>query len=424
VNPGPNLTNCFWTGVLGLPPASNTLIPDSNELVFHSWFVLPPGGSVKMRGVFPHVRAMTWSVYHGLTPYDVVRDDQIAPDAGSQNPFVPGANRDSSSRSYTLTVSSLPAPPPGWPRAKNTIYAGRLVVSLFYRFTVPDRGRDRLGDAGVPDPAYKPIPFGPTLTGQAACNALLSVADGIPNLIAMNALPFASPVYLALLALDPSSDTHPALPDGRWYAFFNAPRLAEPFLDGTPSAPAINLLPSAKAGPAADWNSDSSIAYDYVDRRLGPSPDGHNVLVLHGRMPTTPRTFGGGSTMQGGTQMRYWSLCQNDAPTLGNVGDCLYDEQVPVDANGYYTIVVSLPHDRPANATNACGVGWLNWGTIGDGYFRPTAGLLMIRNQMPAPTFHQAVEDVPTPGTEKQVMGDYLPTSSYQTPAQFAARGC
>jgi hypothetical protein len=31
---------------------------------------------------------------------------------------------------------------------------------------------------------------------------------------------------------------------------------------------------------------------------------------------------------------------------------CLYDEQVPTDADGFFTIVVSLPEDRPANATN------------------------------------------------------------------------
>ena len=41
---------------------------------------------------------------------------------------------------------------------------------------------------------------------------------------------------------------------------------------------------------------------------------------------------------------------------------------------------LSLPQDRPANATDTCGVAWMNWGTTGDGYTRPRSTMLVLRN--------------------------------------------
>ncbi len=76
--------------------------------------------------------------------------------------------------------------------------------------------------------------------------------------------------------------------------------------------------------------------------------------------------------MQKGTQLRYWSMCNNEGLTSGKTtGPCLADEEVPINARREFTIVVSLPRDRPSNATDKCGVAWMNWGTTGDGYTRP-----------------------------------------------------
>ena len=44
------------------------------------------------------------------------------------------------------------------------------------------------------------------------------------------------------------------------------------------------------------------------------------------------------------------------------VADGVFDMMVPLDKEGYYTIVVSLPEDRPKNATAENGVTWINWG--------------------------------------------------------------
>ena len=77
-----------------------------------------------------------------------------------------------------------------------------------------------------------------------------------------------------------------------------------------------------------------------------------------------------------------------------------------------YTIVVSLPQDRPKNATDKCGVAWMNWGTAGDGYTRPDSTMLLLRNLTTTahPAFPNAVQNIATPSTVKSTMGAYLPT--------------
>jgi hypothetical protein len=49
-------------------------------------------------------------------------------------------------------------------------------------------------------------------------------------------------------------------------------------------------------------------------------------------------------------------------PLLPVNGPCPFDEEIPPDRSGFYTIVVSLPEDRPATATVQCGVAWMDWG--------------------------------------------------------------
>src|SRR5262249_59001122 len=85
---------------------------------------------------------------------------------------------------------------------------------------------------------------------------------------------------------------------------------------------------------------------------------------------------------------------------------CLFDEQVPVDADRFYTIVVSLPEDRPANANEACGVAWLDWGK-GDWLARPDWANLTIRNQLSNPSFAQGIDKVVDRGQESQVLGSF-----------------
>ncbi len=166
--------------------------------------------------------------------------------------------------------------------------------------------------------------------------------------------------------------------------------------------------------------------FTWLDRRFGPNHNVHNIAVLHGKLPTTPATYAGETTLQGG-QVRYWSMCNNEGlPSGKTTGPCLADEEVPINAQRYYTIVVSLPQDRPKNATDKCGVAWMNWGTAGDGYTRPDSTLMIMRNLATTahPAFPNAIQNIATPAAVKSTMGAYLPRVTYTDRSKFEHAGC
>jgi hypothetical protein len=230
---------------------------------------------------------------------------------------------------------------------------------------------------------------------------------------------------------------HPAVNPINWERFRNLPYLQRPFLAGAgePYEKLIATLPTAiTSGLYATPANAYLIAY--ADRTIGPNTEGHNILVIHAKMPTHPTTYNRDKINNGGgTQVRYWSICTagglEKPAVLKTNSACLFDQEVPVNSDGEYTVVLSLPEDRPKNAKPGCGVAWLNWGSGGDdleGEYaadnRPSLDTLLMRNQLSNPTFAQSIEKVVTPGTEQEVMGAYYPTSNYMTQQEFEARKC
>jgi hypothetical protein len=227
---------------------------------------------------------------------------------------------------------------------------------------------------------------------------------------------------------DSAPAPHPATNPVRWYRFFNTQRLLEPFYAGTSRANLIASLPSNVTGGFYS-TPDNAYITAYVDRTIGPNRHGHNVLVIHAKMPTHPDTYNRQKINDSADkQVRFWSMCAYGSyanpPLLPVNSACLFDERVPTTAAGYYTIVVSLPQDRPRNATDQCGVAWMNWGTAGDGQGRKTLDYLVIREQLDAPSYAQGIDTITTPNTEQRVMGAHYPMDKYMTKAQFQQRGC
>jgi hypothetical protein len=416
--------NCFWSTPLAID-THNVAYPDTYATYWYSSFQLPAGATVSLRANYPHARYMSLNSYSTTpqkkgVPSDAVHDAQVLPDAGSKNPFLAGASRSAGKRSWTVTVNGDTAPAAGQPRKPNTLYAGTgspgpaQPVELIYRVYVPDQDRDLAGDGGIPRPEVV-LADGRHLQGQAACDALL-VNTNPP---APDTLPVAA--FDKLIHLPGSQPTSPATDPAKWYVSMNQCTLQFPFFVAAglplPSCPPVKAV--------GQWsNIDNAYVTATVDRRLGPSADGHDIVVLRGRMPTTPRTHRRDSVMEGGTQLRYWSLCQMESMVTTRTVDCVYDEQVPLDNGGFYTIVVSTPEDRPANATSRCGTAWLDWGKDGDGAGRPTYGLLMIRNMLPDPAFAEAIQNVSAPDAAARVMGPYLASAAYMRKSQFEEEGC
>ena len=424
---GQDSHTCFW-GTSYTQETRNIIWPDSHTDYEVSTDTIPAGGKIVVHGQFPHSRFFSFTTTAPIgVLHSYLYDDQIKPDPGSTNPFLPGANRNATHRSYTVTIVDQPDPGSGHEQP-NTVYAGVAGQPAGQAFTVavrtylPDQGRDFTGGAGAPAVTYVAAD-GQTQTGQAACTAL-QTKPGAANLINVNPVLFPESKIQQLLALSTSPE-HPAVERPAWYKYFGPSWLLAPYYAGTSDQSLIQSLPLTATGLGA--NPANGYVFTWLDRRFGPNHSGHNIAVLHGKLPTTPATYAGEGRMQRGTQLRYWSLCNNEGLTSGKTtGPCLADEEIPINAQRDYTIVVSLPQDRPKNATDKCGVAWMNWGTTGDGYTRPDSTLLIIRNlaTVAHPAFPSAVQNITDPAKVKSTMGPYLPTVTYTTARQFQKHSC
>ena len=408
------LTNCFWPATVS-PSTFNILIPDSGVVYWATQYRLPAGASLSLRGQFPRVRHISLNTYDETgQPVDRINDLMMEPDAGSTNPFRPNARRDTPQRGYQVRLReaalSAGTRVDDATRPANTLFAPvGAAVQLWYRVYVPDQGADARGSVSLPVPVLQ-LADGRQLEGDAACNEI-AVKEGALRDVRVPAEALKS----VLSQLGATTAYHPAQNPPRWNAFFNAPLSATNLLIGTPYEAVRAGLDTMRRGGFYS-TLDNTYMSAYVDQRLG------ELLVIKAKAPTTPRTFAGNAVMQP-AQLRYWSLCKYRSLADTAVDSCLYDEQVPVAADGSYTIVVSAPGRRPANATTQCGVAWLDWG-VGDGMGNPGGGYLAFRHMIPAPDFNQSIFATRKPGDEAATLGPYYPASTYTSRVEFEKLGC
>jgi hypothetical protein len=375
----------------------NILFPEITTRYLAAITPPPPGGYVEITGQFPHARYMSLQTYSNtLQSISDLRDTQIAPDKGSSNPYLPGANRTVSKRSYTIRLVDGRAPASGGPA--NTLYdmssdGTKVGYGLAYRIYEPDSGTEPFG--GVP---------APTLT--------FVLADGtrVPVPQCPDVVPDTTPLT-ELLAASGYSD-YPQIPTGGqlatqpvvWHKYVNAPSgyanslTAGQLLGSYAGKPLQQVALQLPAGLGE--NADNKYVYGFFSVEFG------QVAVLRGKLPTTPHTFDGEPVMGTG-QLRFWSMCTGG--TGSQAYACLVDKDVPTDRNGYFTIAISTPADRPSDATARCGVAWLPYGP------QPQTTVIM-RNMLPAPDFPEAIQNA-QPGTEQKTLGAYYPASSYYAAA-------
>ncbi|WP_428310360.1 hypothetical protein [Hydrocarboniphaga sp.] len=395
--------SCFWNGPwVRDDPVRNYAYPDSGAAYWAARFTLPENTELELGGDFAHARYTSLVLYESAAePSDALTDLDIVPDAGSRNPFVDGVERNTRPRRWHARIA---AEDPTTPRAPNHLYSGKgkREVALLYRVYVPDKKYGRTGGVALPQ-------------------ARLIGADGVPlseaetcARIAANEKPMPGTV-VAKAAYSVARDrplqpkTFPADDPPQWHAFY----------DTRHQAACIYLKncggdPQRKGGVLS--NPDNAYLTAMINRGYAP------LVVLQGRLPRIPATEAGGGRMQRG-ELRYWSVCNYEAYTQKAMA-CLYDEQLPLDAQRGYTIVVSRSADRPRNARAECGVAWLEWTEAGDGAGHSDDGMLFLRNMLPSPGFTHAVQNTRKPGDEREVMGEYLPVAGYSGVADFEKRGC
>ena len=339
----------------------NVAYPDSGATYWSMGYNLLAGDQIMIDGTYPDARYMSFITYNlAGNVVDSITDSAIDPDAGSQNPFsdasaTPGG-------SYHLEViNGVGAGTPD-----DVLATGGFTGTVIYRSYVSSLPGDPTGGVGLPnvsvrrtDGSVVPIGTCTTPTADASVVDLINLFGPATDLPAQHPPEFKRPATVAGLF---------ANPDNGYIAAVSAHQNGR-------------------------------------------------VLVMKGRAPVVPDTSAGQSPALGGTDMRYWSMCTNEYRKPYPVTDCAYDSQVPLDANGEYTIVTSMPADRPTNATSANGVTWLDWGSTAQDM------VLIMRNMLPSPTFHQSVFDVAPGQPASSAMGPYAPVTAECDTATYEAGG-
>lgn len=397
---------CGWTTAGGGGPTAavmNQAFPDADgvhlnvlfgEMDAHYWQSyerIPEGGHIEYHGEFPHARYMSFTNYGGgIRSVDGIYDAAIVPDPGSSNPFLPHADRTVEDRWFTVRFADTQAPP-GDQRAPNTFYrinedgsnnSNRVAPTVSLRIYTADRGAGP--DGGVPLPIITKVSADGTRETLPACSEGGLPSVGHDETLANSGIGEPWPENVV-----PEGDNPP-----RWTKFTSYAAIA-----GEDDA--------TGEGGFGD-NPDQKYISTTFRKSFG------EVVVFRGKAPTFVDTWDSIPRMGTG-QLRFWTFCTYATTTNGY--DCRRDDTVPLDAQGYYTVVVSSAASRPSNAVERCGVTWLPSGPS-------DRSIVILRNLLPAPTFAEAIHNT-EPGDEVATLGEYYPFGRYYpTTADFEALGC
>ncbi len=402
---------------------------DSTPAYFVGQLRLPAGARVTLRGRFPRAR------YFKIAAYRFERDTFVAlagedlaawdlePDPGSSNPYVVGGDRRSEHRHYTAHILADDAPSDPTRRAANTMYVGRSErsVQIIFRVFVSDRGLDGAGlePGDTPSSIRSIVTYEATLADGTHLSSQ-EVADRFGERIGSAPPPVSPERWYELVASeanDPSLDpaSAPARRDGNWEIFRGIRyTVAGAFMRPEDRAK-LELQTEMEGG------GDPTTVYlmNFLSRQFGP------VYVFRAKMPTFPDTYDGAEVMGDG-QVKYWSVVTAASAPCGELWDGVYDLQVPLDDDGSYTVVVSRPEDRPANATAENGITWLDWGPgegIDDPRDRKDWGMVIMRFMACHPDWEHSPATALEPGQERTIMGPYFPEGHYTTKQQFENEG-
>jgi hypothetical protein len=384
--PGPR--SCFWRyGPHSADPYINLAYPDAAVFYWAAVFSTPAGARLSLSGDFAHARYQSFISYDERgRPIESLADYLLQPDAGSSNPYLPSSNRNAESRSYSVQLINPP-------------YAdGQQTTN--YRIYLPDEGKCPAGGVPLPSPSFT-LEDGSILTGQDACGALKTTQRLQVTADAVGIPPWQ---YRELISQPGKPDTWPAEVPAKWYIQLDRASLLGIYTG--------DINEDAKRSEGGFYpNLDNHYIRTIVNRKHG------KVFMVRGKMPQTPRTYGGDDYMQEG-DMRYWSICSNQGFANTRVNDCLFDEEIPLDQNGFYTVMFSRASDRPRNATRECGIAWLPMADDGDGMFDDDVTVVQIRQMLAAPEFEHAIKRVGKQSELQSVLGPYIPRTRYLQPNQ------
>ena len=398
--PGPR--DCFWArGPFSADPYINVAYPDANVYYWATAFTTPEGSTLEIEGDYPYSRYVSFFSYNGRgKPIGSLTDYQIT--SKSTNPFIAGNQRSNTYRSYNINVQNLD------PRKINTdeeldkvnniLYTPEYKKNqqlIVYRIYLPNKNTEPTGGVKLPQPVLT-LSDGTKLIGKEACNALNS--SQLLQL-SLDALGTPPDEYIKLINQPGKPDTWPSHNPTKWFIQLDRKSLIGMYTgDIDPNAP--------RSEGGFYPNLDNDYIRTIINRKHG------KVLIVRGKAPTTPKTYNGESIAEE-TELRYWSFCSDQSFVNTRVNDCLFDQEIPVNKNGFYTIAISRAEDRPRNAIKECGMAWLPMADDGDGMFDDDVTIIKLRHMLPSKDFKHAIQRVMKQDQLETVMGPYMPKAKY-----------
>ena len=399
--------DCFWArGPFSADPYINVAYPDSNVYYWAAAFSMPEDSILEIKGDYPYSRYMSFFSYNERgKPIGSLTDFQIQSEA--TNPFIPGNQRSDFSRSYSIEVLNENHTANVSENIDN--FNGNILFApeynknqqlIVYRIYLPDKDIDITGGVKLPQPMLT-LSDGTKLEGKQTCEALNASQ---PLQVSFDALGIPPNEYRELISQPDKPDTWPAHNPPKWFIQLDRKSLIGMYTG--------EIDPNAPRSEGGFYpNLDNQYIRSILNRKHG------KVLIVRGKAPTTPKTyFESSSTKE--VNLRYWSLCSNQSFVNTRVNDCLFDEEIPINKNGFYTIAISREEDRPRNAVNDCGIAWLPMADDGDGMFDDDVTIIQFRHLLPSNSFEHSIQKVKRQDQLEEIMGPYMPKARYLMPNQ------
>lgn len=443
--------NPFWAGPKGLEyglllghadwQVANAY-PDQNSTYFVGQFNLPLGARIELHGHFGHLRYFSFTISNDLGDGvqgggKFLRDEYIVPDPGSKNPFHPSNPRDvpPEQRKYTITIRPGNAPDEV---PKNTLYTGttdgEALSHLALRSYLPDVGFDGLGNSAMPGleagiPVDKALPKLVVIVDKPGSpnEHVLTGADALEYIQAQKigqAQQYKTDAWLKRVAISLDPENAPAWKVPTFERFWNMDYSVNGAFVKDPET-RVTEHPPRNDGA---WLSNPDTVYEVGFFSLAHG----EVVVMQGTMPTFPDTRRGEKSWpEQQSQLRYWSMTTGGTAPSGLGWATVYDEEIPLNENREFVIVMSRAIDRPANASRENGVKWIEFGS-GEGYFlgaRNWVTSVYIRYQASSRDWARSPKHIARPipkspePKDAETMGPYYPTAKYTTKEEFEKQG-
>jgi hypothetical protein len=338
-------------------------------------FGVEAGGRVKLHGQYPRAR------YFAFHPNDedlnnlrTVRDADLDPDPGSVNPFREIPQNEEPNYYTAWLVFDQPAsnPPPNTyyvGARKNGIKPTRWVWNML-RLYASDIG-DGPNSGGVPLPAV-------TIYGR----------DGEVVQHFEECEPFEVGEKHALTDI-----LFPVLPIADHRAVYPAAWSTSSNFE----SPSDTLA-----------NADVQYLATFFSRRYG------NIFIVRARNLKTANSRQGEPVSTPGTDIRLFTLCTYNIWS-GSARDCMLEQELREDEDGFYTLVVSDELHRPDNLEEVDAT-WIDWGPYLDGQL--TYRMVYRENE-----FARRIAFALNGGYVPPAMQDYIPRSAPCSRKRFEEAG-